>query len=218
MPVALPIVAVVGRPNVGKSTLFNKLIGKRLSIVENTPGVTRDRIYAKCEWRDRAFMIVDTGGIEPTTEDVILKQMREQAQLAIEQADVIILVTDVRCGVTADDSAVANMLQKSGKPIILAVNKCDKIGEPPMELYEFYNLGLGDPFPVSAEHGHGSGDMLDAVYDALPPESELEEQDDAIRVAIIGKPNVGKSSLVNRIAGEQRVIVSNVAGTDYGGR
>ena len=213
MPVALPIVAVVGRPNVGKSTLFNKLIGKRLSIVENTPGVTRDRIYAKCEWRDRAFMIVDTGGIEPTTEDVILKQMREQAQLAIEQADVIILVTDVRCGVTADDSAVANMLQKSGKPIILAVNKCDKIGEPPMELYEFYNLGLGDPFPVSAEHGHGSGDMLDAVYDALPPESELEEQDDAIRVAIIGKPNVGKSSLVNRIAGEQRVIVSNVAGT-----
>ena len=210
---ALPIVAVVGRPNVGKSTLFNKLIGKRLSIVENTPGVTRDRIYAKCEWRDRAFMIVDTGGIEPTTEDVILKQMREQAQLAIEQADVIILVTDVRCGVTADDSAVANMLQKSGKPIILAVNKCDKIGEPPMELYEFYNLGLGDPFPVSAEHGHGSGDMLDAVYDALPPESELEEQDDAIRVAIIGKPNVGKSSLVNRIAGEQRVIVSNVAGT-----
>ena len=210
---ALPIVAVVGRPNVGKSTLFNKLIGKRLSIVENTPGVTRDRIYAKCEWRDRAFMIVDTGGIEPTTEDVILKQMREQAQLAIEQADVIILVTDVRCGVTADDSAVANMLQKSGKPIVLAVNKCDKIGEPPMELYEFYNLGLGDPFPVSAEHGHGSGDMLDAVYDALPPESELEEQDDAIRVAIIGKPNVGKSSLVNRIAGEQRVIVSNVAGT-----
>ena len=206
-------VMILGIPNVGKSTLFNKLIGKRLSIVENTPGVTRDRIYAKCEWRDRAFMIVDTGGIEPTTEDVILKQMREQAQLAIEQADVIILVTDVRCGVTADDSAVANMLQKSGKPIILAVNKCDKIGEPPMELYEFYNLGLGDPFPVSAEHGHGSGDMLDAVYDALPPESELEEQDDAIRVAIIGKPNVGKSSLVNRIAGEQRVIVSNVAGT-----
>ena len=186
---ALPIVAVVGRPNVGKSTLFNKLIGKRLSIVENTPGVTRDRIYAKCEWRDRAFMIVDTGGIEPTTEDVILKQMREQAQLAIEMADVVVLMTNVkdgvtandqdvaqmllgtdgRCGVTADDSAVANMLQKSGKPIILAVNKCDKIGEPPMELYEFYNLGLGDPFPVSAEHGHGSGDMLDAVYDALPP-------------------------------------------------
>ena len=162
---ALPIVAVVGRPNVGKSTLFNKLIGKRLSIVENTPGVTRDRIYAKCEWRDRAFMIVDTGGIEPTTEDVILKQMREQAQLAIEQADVIILVTDVRCGVTADDSAVANMLQKSGKPIILAVNKCDKIGEPPMELYEFYNLGIGDPVPVSASSRLGIGENLspDAV-------------------------------------------------------
>ena len=210
---ALPIVAVVGRPNVGKSTLFNKLIGKRLSIVENTPGVTRDRIYAKCEWRDRAFMIVDTGGIEPTTEDVILKQMREQAQLAIEQADVIILVTDVRCGVTADDSAVANMLQKSGKPVILAVNKCDTIGEPPMELYEFYNLGIGDPYPISAAHGHGTGDMLDALYEYLPEEDAEDDDEDNIKVAIIGKPNVGKSSLVNRIAGEERVIVSNVAGT-----
>ena len=167
---ALPVVAVVGRPNVGKSTLFNKLIGKRLSIVEDTPGVTRDRIYAKGEWRNRQFMLVDTGGIETSTEDVILKQMRQQAELAIERADVIILVTDVRCGVTADDSAVASMLQKSGKPVILAVNKCDTIGEPPMELYEFYNLGIGDPYPISAAHGHGTGDMLDALYEYLPEE------------------------------------------------
>lgn len=210
---ALPVVAVVGRPNVGKSTLFNKMIGKRLSIVEDTPGVTRDRIYSKCEWRSRQFMVVDTGGIEPNTNDVILAQMRRQAELAIEKADVIVLVTDVRCGVTADDSDVAAMLQKSGKPIVLAVNKCDSIGEPPMELYEFYNLGLGDPFPISAAHGHGTGDMLDAVMDLLPSEEELAEDEDAIKVAIIGKPNVGKSSLVNRIAGEERVIVSNIAGT-----
>ena len=210
---ALPVVAVVGRPNVGKSTLFNKLIGQRLSIVEDTPGVTRDRIYAKGEWRNRSFMLVDTGGIETVTDDVILKQMRRQAELAIERADVIVLVTDVRCGVTADDSAVASMLQKSGKPVVLAVNKCDSIGEPPMELYEFYNLGIGDPFPISAAHGHGTGDMLDAVYDLLPPEDQLEDDEDAIHVAIIGKPNVGKSSLVNRIAGEERAIVSNVAGT-----
>ena len=203
---ALPVVAVVGRPNVGKSTLFNKLIGQRLSIVEDTPGVTRDRIYAKGEWRDRSFMLVDTGGIETVTDDVILKQMRRQAELAIERADVIVLVTDVRCGVTADDSAVASMLQKSGKPVVLAVNKCDSIGEPPMELYEFYNLGIGDPFPISAAHGHGTGDMLDAVYDLLPPEDELEDDEDAIHVAIIGKPNVGKSSLVNRIAGEERAM------------
>ena len=196
---ALPVVAVVGRPNVGKSTLFNKLIGKRLSIVEDTPGVTRDRIYAKGEWRNRQFMLVDTGGIETLTEDVILKQMRQQAELAIERADVIILVTDVRCGVTADDSAVASMLQKSGKPVILAVNKCDTIGEPPMELYEFYNLGTGD--------------MLDALYEYLPEEDAEDDDEDNIKVAIIGKPNVGKSSLVNRIAGEERVIVSNVAGT-----
>ena len=206
-------VTLVGRPNVGKSTLFNKLIGQRLSIVEDTPGVTRDRIYAKGEWRDRSFMLVDTGGIETVTDDVILKQMRRQAELAIERADVIVLVTDVRCGVTADDSAVASMLQKSGKPVVLAVNKCDSIGEPPMELYEFYNLGIGDPFPISAAHGHGTGDMLDAVYDLLPPEDELEDDEDAIHVAIIGKPNVGKSSLVNRIAGEERAIVSNIAGT-----
>ena len=206
---ALPVVAVVGRPNVGKSTLFNKLIGKRLSIVEDTPGVTRDRIYAKGEWRNRQFMLVDTGGIETSTEDVILKQMRQQAELAI----VIILVTDVRCGVTADDSAVASMLQKSGKPVILAVNKCDTIGEPPMELYEFYNLGIGDPYPISAAHGHGTGDMLDALYEYLPEEDAEDDDEDNIKVAIIGKPNVGKSSLVNRIAGEERVIVSNVAGT-----
>ena len=210
---ALPVVAVVGRPNVGKSTLFNKLIGKRLSIVEDTPGVTRDRIYAKGEWRNRQFMLVDTGGIETVTEDVILKQMRQQAELAIERADVIILVTDVRCGVTADDSAVASMLQKSGKPVILAVNKCDAIGEPPMELYEFYNLGIGDPYPISAAHGHGTGDMLDALYEYLPEEDAEDDEEDNIKVAIIGKPNVGKSSLVNRIAGEERVIVSNVAGT-----
>jgi GTP-binding protein len=210
---ALPVVAVVGRPNVGKSTLFNKLIGKRLSIVEDTPGVTRDRIYSKCEWRNRSFMVVDTGGIEPNTSDVILSQMRRQAELAIEKADVIILVTDVRCGVTADDSDVAAMLQRSGKPILLAVNKCDAIGAPPLELYEFYNLGLGDPYPISAAHGHGTGDMLDAVLEALPAEDTLAEEEESIRVAIIGKPNVGKSSLVNRIAGEERVIVSNVAGT-----
>lgn len=210
---ALPVIAVVGRPNVGKSTLFNKLIGKRLSIVEDTPGVTRDRIYAKGEWRNRAFMLIDTGGIETVTDDPILKQMRRQAELAIERADVIILVTDVHCGVTADDSAVASMLQKSGKPIALAVNQCDSIGEPPMELYEFYNLGLGDPIPISAAHGHGTGDLLDAVYALLPSEEALEEEEDAIHVAIIGKPNVGKSSLVNRISGEERVIVSQVART-----
>lgn len=210
---ALPVVAVVGRPNVGKSTLFNKIIGKRLSIVEDTPGVTRDRIYSKCEWRGRQFMLVDTGGIEPNSSDIILTQMRRQAELAIENADVIILVTDVRCGVTADDSDVSAMLQKSGKPIVLAVNKCDSIGEPPLELYEFYNLGIGEPFPISAAHGHGTGDMLDSVIDMLPSEEELEDDDEVIKVAIIGKPNAGKSSLVNRIAGEERVIVSDIAGT-----
>ena len=189
---ALPVVAVVGRPNVGKSTLFNKLIGKRLSIVEDTPGVTRDRIYAKGEWRNRQFMLVDTGGIETSTEDVILKQMRQQAELAIERADVIILVTDVRCGVTADDSAVASMLQKSGKPVILAVNKCDTIGEPPMELYEFYNLGIGDPVPVSASSRLGIGDMLDEVVKHFPETDSKAEEDDRPKIAIVGKPNVGK--------------------------
>ena len=170
----LPVVAVVGRPNVGKSTLFNKLIGKRLSIVEDTPGVTRDRIYSKCEWRGREFMVVDTGGIEPKTDDVILSQMKRQAELAIERADVIVLVTDVRCGVTASDYDVATMLQKSGKPVVLAVNKCDVIGDTPPEVYEFYNLGLGDPFPISSAHGHGTGDLLDEVFTHFP-ENESDD-------------------------------------------
>ena len=209
----LPIVAVVGRPNVGKSTLFNKLVGKRLSIVEDTPGVTRDRIYSKCEWRNREFMIVDTGGIEPASDDVILAQMRRQAQVAIEKADVIVFLTDMRCGVTADDYEVASMLQKSGKPVILAVNKCDGIGEPPPEFYEFYNLGMGDPFPVSALHGHGSGDLLDEIFKYFPKEDTPEYDEEYIKVAVIGKPNVGKSSLINRIAGEERAIVSDIAGT-----
>lgn len=210
---SLPIVAVVGRPNVGKSTLFNKLVGKRLSIVEDTPGVTRDRIYSKCEWRNREFMIVDTGGIEPASDDVILAQMRRQAQVAIEKADVIVFLTDMHCGVTADDYEVASMLQKSGKPVILAVNKCDGIGEPPPEFYEFYNLGMGDPFPVSALHGHGSGDLLDEIFKYFPGEDEPEYDEEYIKVAVIGKPNVGKSSLINRIAGEERAIVSDIAGT-----
>ncbi len=210
---SLPIVAVVGRPNVGKSTLFNKLVGKRLSIVEDTTGVTRDRIYSKCEWRNREFMIVDTGGIEPASDDVILAQMRRQAQVAIEKADVIVFLTDMRCGVTADDYEVASMLQKSGKPVILAVNKCDGIGEPPPEFYEFYNLGMGDPFPVSALHGHGSGDLLDEIFKYFPKEDTPEYDEEYIKVAVIGKPNVGKSSLINRIAGEERAIVSDIAGT-----
>ena len=210
---AKPVVAVVGRPNVGKSTLFNKLIGQRLSIVEDTPGVTRDRIFAECEWRGRSFMLADTGGIEPKTDDVILAQMRSQAQLAIDQADVIILVTDLRSGVTANDQSVATMLQKSGKPVVLCVNKCDTPGAPPAEFYEFYNLGLGDPVAVSSVHGMGTGDLLDAVFEYMPAEEEEEEERDTIKVAVIGKPNAGKSSLVNCIAGEERSIVSNIAGT-----
>lgn len=209
---ALPIVAVVGRPNVGKSTLFNKLIGKRLSIVDDTPGVTRDRIYSKCEWRTREFMLVDTGGIEPKTNDTILVQMRRQAQIAIDKASVIILVTDIRSGVTANDYEVASMLQKSGKPIVLCVNKCDRLGPPEPEFYEFYNLGLGDPVEVSSVHGYGTGDLLDRVLENLP-EGEGNEDKDSIRVAVIGKPNVGKSSIINRIVGEERTIVSNIAGT-----
>ncbi|MCD7770795.1 MAG: ribosome biogenesis GTPase Der [Oscillospiraceae bacterium] len=209
---ALPIVAVVGRPNVGKSTLFNKLIGKRLSIVDDTPGVTRDRIYSKCEWRAREFMLVDTGGIEPKTNDSILIQMRRQAQIAIDKASVIILVTDIRAGVTANDYEVASMLQKSGKPIVLCVNKCDRLGPPEPEFYEFYNLGLGDPVEVSSVHGYGTGDLLDRVLENLSESDETEDKD-SIRVAVIGKPNVGKSSIINRIVGEERAIVSNVAGT-----
>ncbi|MCQ2484806.1 MAG: ribosome biogenesis GTPase Der [Clostridia bacterium] len=208
-----PVVAVVGRPNVGKSTLFNKLCGQRLSIVDDTPGVTRDRIYGDCEWLNHNFLLVDTGGIEPYSDDIILSQMRRQAQLAIDSADVIILVTDMRTGVVATDEEVASMLQKSGKPIVLCVNKCDKVGEPPMEFYEFYNLGLGEPIQVSAVHGHGTGDLLDEVIKYFPEEDKEEIDDDTIKVAIIGKPNVGKSSLVNAIAGEERVIVSNIAGT-----
>ena len=210
---SLPLVAIVGRPNVGKSTLFNKLIGQRLSIVEDTPGVTRDRIYSKCEWLDTQFMLVDTGGIEPKTDDIILSQMRAQAQIAIDRADVIIFVTDLKTGVTPDDHAVAEMLQKSGKPVVLCVNKCDSLGEPPMEIYEFYNLGLGDPYGVSSVHGHGTGDMLDKVCEYLKDYESEQYDEDAIKVAIIGKPNVGKSSLVNRISGQNRVIVSDIAGT-----
>ncbi len=211
--VPLPLVAVVGRPNVGKSTLFNKLVGQRISIVEDTPGVTRDRIYSKCEWRSREFMVVDTGGIEPAADDIILSQMKKQAELAIERADVIVLVTDIRCGVTATDLDVAHMLQRSGKPIVLAVNKCDSLGEPPVELYEFYNLGLGEPFPISSQHGHGTGDLLDEIFKYFPEDKTEDYDDEYIRVAVIGKPNAGKSSLVNRIAGEERVIVSDIAGT-----
>ena len=211
---AKPVVAIVGRPNVGKSTLFNKLIGSRLSIVDDTPGVTRDRIYGDCEWLGHNFLLVDTGGIEPDTNDIILSQMRAQAEIAIQTADVIILVTDIRCGVVASDYEVASMLQKSGKPIVLCVNKCDKIGEVDPDFYEFYNLGLGDPFPVSSVHGHGTGDMLDEVIKYFPEESEEEQEDDeVINVAIIGKPNVGKSSLVNKISGMNRAIVSDIAGT-----
>lgn len=209
---AKPIVAIVGRPNVGKSTLFNKLIGRRLSIVDDTPGVTRDRIYGDCEWKNRKIMLVDTGGIEPASDDIILSQMRRQAELAIETAQVIVLVADMKSGVVATDAEVASMLQKSGKPVVLCVNKCDSIGNVPMEFYEFYNLGLGDPIAVSSVHGHGTGDLLDAVFEYLP-EVEEEEEDDRINVAVIGKPNVGKSSLVNAISGENRSIVSDIAGT-----
>lgn len=208
-----PIVAVVGRPNVGKSTLFNKIVGRRLSIVEDTPGVTRDRIYGDGEWRSRQFMLIDTGGIEPASDDIILSQMRSQAQLAIDSADVIIMVTDLRSGVVATDMEVAAMLQKSGRPVVLCVNKCDSIGNLPPDFYEFYNLGLGEPYPVSAVHGHGTGDLLDAVFKYFPPESPEEQDEEYIKVAIIGKPNAGKSSLVNKVAGEERVIVSDIAGT-----
>lgn len=211
---AKPVVAIVGRPNVGKSTLFNKLIGTRLSIVDDKPGVTRDRIYGDCEWLNHHFLLVDTGGIEPYSNDVILKQMRTQAELAIETADVIILVTDIRSGVLASDMEVASMLQKSNKPVVLCVNKCDTVGAPDPEFYEFYNLGLGDPIAVSSTHGHGTGDLLDEVISYFPEDYEDEENDEeVINIAIIGKPNVGKSSLVNKISGTNRAIVSNIAGT-----
>ncbi len=208
-----PLVAIVGRPNVGKSMLFNRLVGQRLSIVEDTPGVTRDRLYAECEWAGRKFDIVDTGGIEPSTDSEILLFMREQAQIAIDAATVIVLVTDLRTGVTAADRDVANMLLRSKKPVVLAVNKADSTGATDFGVYEFYALGLGDPIPVSAVHGHGTGDLLDACLAYFPEAEAEEEEEDLIRVAIIGKPNVGKSSLVNHILGEKRVIVSDVAGT-----
>ena len=208
-----PVVAIVGRPNVGKSMLFNKLIGQRLSIVEDTPGVTRDRIYGECEWLGRKFTLVDTGGIEPSTDSQILSFMRDQAQIAIDNATVIIFVVDIKSGMTASDQEVAYMLQRSQKPIVLAVNKMDATGAVDPDFYEFYNLGLGDPIAVSAVHGHGTGDLLDECLKYFPPQDEEEDESDVIQVAIIGRPNVGKSSLTNRILGEERVIVSNVAGT-----
>lgn len=210
---ARPLVAIVGRPNVGKSMLFNRLVGQRLSIVEDTPGVTRDRLYAECEWCGRKFDIVDTGGIEPMTDSEILLFMREQAQIAINAADVIVLVTDIRTGVTAADKDVANMLLRSRKPVVLAVNKADSTGAEDPALYEFYSLGLGDPIAVSAVHGHGTGDLLDECVRYFPEAEEEDEEPDYVKVAVIGKPNVGKSSLINRILGEKRLIVSNIAGT-----
>ncbi len=209
---AKPIVAIVGRPNVGKSTLFNKIAGRRIAIVEDTPGVTRDRIYADAQWCGKDFTMVDTGGIEPASNDNILAQMRSQAEIAIETANVIVLVVNVHDGLTGTDAAVASMLQKSGKPVVLACNKCDSPGEPPMQLYEFYNLGIGDPIPVSAIHGMGTGDLLDLVIAEFPENMENEE-DDSLKIAIVGKPNAGKSSLVNKILGQERVIVSPIAGT-----
>lgn len=208
-----PIVAIIGKPNVGKSTFFNYVVGKRISIVEDTPGVTRDRVYADANWRGRNFTLVDTGGIEPESDDIILSQMRRQADMAIEIADVILFVTDIKQGVTATDQDIALMLKKSKKPIILVCNKSDTFGKIPDELYEFYNLGVGEPFAVSSVNAKGIGDVLDAIYDNLPPQTDDENDSDVIKVAIIGKPNVGKSSLVNKILGEKRVIVSDIAGT-----
>ena len=208
-----PIVAIIGKPNVGKSTFFNYLVGSRISIVEDTPGVTRDRIYADTNWRGRNFTLIDTGGIEPESDDIILSQMREQANLAISMADVIIFLTDIKQGVTAADSEIAVMLKKSGKPIVLVCNKADNFQKDREEIYEFYNLGLGDPLPISASNAIGIGDVLDAIYEKFPPKTDDEDEEDIIKVAVIGKPNVGKSSLINKILGENRAIVSNIAGT-----
>ncbi|MCI6824426.1 MAG: ribosome biogenesis GTPase Der [Ruminococcus bromii] len=208
-----PVIAIVGRPNVGKSTLFNKLIGQRMSIVDDTPGVTRDRIYGEVEWCGKKAFVVDTGGIEPNSDDIILSQMRRQAQLAIDTASAIILVTDLKSGLVATDMEVAQMLQKSGKPVVVCVNKCDGVGEPDPDFYEFYNLGLGDPVQVSAVHGHGTGDLLDRVFEQINFGDEEFDDDSIIKVAVIGKPNAGKSSLINKITNEERCIVSDIAGT-----
>lgn len=210
---AKPVVAIVGRPNVGKSTLFNKIVGKRIAIVEDTPGVTRDRLYAEAEWNGITFTLIDTGGIEPVSTDHILSEMRNQAQVAIDTSDVIVLVVDVREGMTATDKDVANMLMRSGKEIIIACNKCDTPGDPPLQMYDFYNLALGEPIPVSGVHGSGVGDLLDEVCKHFPENIDEEEEEDIIKIAVVGKPNAGKSSLINRILGENRVIVSPVAGT-----
>lgn len=208
-----PVVAIVGKPNVGKSTFFNYIVGQRISIVEDVPGVTRDRIYAEANWRGRNFTLIDTGGIEPESEDIIISQMREQANIAIEIADVIIFLTDIKQGVTAADMDIAMMLKKSKKPIVLVCNKADSFGETDNNIYEFYNLGIGDPYAISAANAKGIGDVLDAIYEKFPEKDPNEDERDEIKVAIIGKPNVGKSSLVNKILGENRVIVSNIAGT-----
>ena len=209
-----PVIAIVGRPNVGKSTLFNKLIGERRAIVEDTPGVTRDRIYGECEWRGKVMMVIDTGGIEPKTDDVILEKMRTQAKIAIETADVIVFMVDVHAGLTADDREIGTMLIKSGKPVVVAVNKIDSVGDLPLEYYEFYELGFdGDPIALSSVHGTGTGDLLDKILEIAPPDETPVDDDDSIKVAVIGKPNAGKSSIVNKILGEDRMIVSDIAGT-----
>lgn len=210
---AKPVVAIVGRPNVGKSTFFNYICGRRISIVEDTPGVTRDRIYAEAEWRNRKFTLIDTGGIEPYAEDMILQQMRRQAETAIEMADVIVFMVDAKDGMTASDKEIASMLRKSSKPVVLAANKADRVGEPPPEIYEFYNLAMGDVMPVSSVHGLGMGDLLDEIYKYFPEEDKEDYDEDVIKVAVIGKPNSGKSSLINRLTGEERVIVSDIPGT-----
>ena len=208
-----PIVAIVGRPNVGKSTFFNKLVGKRIAIVEDVPGVTRDRLYYEVEWCGRKFMLIDTGGIEPDTNDLIMSHIKNQAQIAIESADAIVFMTDIHAGVTADDREISTMLRKSAKPVVLCVNKIDSVGAVPPEFYEFYELGLGEPYAVSSVHGSGTGDILERLCEVLPEEIEEEVDEDAVKVAVIGRPNAGKSSLVNHILGKERMIVSNIAGT-----